>query len=768
VEYFTQDYPILPVRRRFWEYTLRALDQTGTDSQLRNQLSMVHKAVQSNLQNDLGMLIPADYLYFDLADKMLQTRVLPRKIHEKTLSWIDMGEDEQIKARACGLVFLINQLSTRNIEIGIKATVDTIADLMITDLASGSSALRSKLPDLLDSCDILMKIKDEYRIQTEENIAWLDDFMSQKSTLGNEPHRLASERDDRIKKKFIAIVGKVSLTQGKSKIMREFQSTFDPALPNDADEKIYFWVRNGWNVEENSVKVDARQSGNESPTIHVFIPKRSADDLRSYLIEYKASVATLEAKGPPKTPEGEQARAAMETRKKTAEGKINELLDEAFSGAKVFQSGGNEFTELTLKECILEAAKNSLIRLYSNFDVADSQGWADVYKKACQGSPDALKSVGHDGEPMTNPVCKAIATYIASGKKGSDIRKYFEGKDYGWSGDAVDGALQVLLVAGQLKCTDEHGKVVEPKDLERKQIGKVIFKLENVTVSAVQRIQIRKLFQKAGIKVEPGKELQKVNEFLEYMMDLEDKAGGDAPMPEKPGTRIIEEIRRASGNEQLISIFDKSEALSEYCEEWSLTKDKIETALLGWNKLKKLIKTIGSNFDLSNFNEQIATIEQQRLLLEEPSMVIPILRSLEDTIRKQISEFAKRYQDTYLENMAGLEKDYTWAQLDEQKKKSILSIAGITTPGEIKVGTYDELIVSLTHDPLHLWNDKIGALKGRFDKAREFAIKEIEPKTQTVDIPKRTLKNEQDIDVWLEEVGRYLKDAVHNGPIIIR
>ena len=28
--YFVQDYPILPVRRRFWESTLRVLDQTGT------------------------------------------------------------------------------------------------------------------------------------------------------------------------------------------------------------------------------------------------------------------------------------------------------------------------------------------------------------------------------------------------------------------------------------------------------------------------------------------------------------------------------------------------------------------------------------------------------------------------------------------------------------------------------------------------------------------------------------------------------------------
>lgn len=57
VKHFAQDYPILPVRRRFWENTLRVLDPTGTDSQLRNQLSMIHKAIQTNLDTDLGTVI---------------------------------------------------------------------------------------------------------------------------------------------------------------------------------------------------------------------------------------------------------------------------------------------------------------------------------------------------------------------------------------------------------------------------------------------------------------------------------------------------------------------------------------------------------------------------------------------------------------------------------------------------------------------------------------------------------------------------------------
>ena len=210
IPHFPQDYPILPVRRRFWENTLRVMDQTGTDSQLRNQLSMVHKVIQTNLSEPLGHVVPADYLYFDSADKLLQSRILPRKVHEKTMSWNKGSEEEQLMARACGLVFLVNKLAGSNHEIGIRATIDTLADLLVENLSLGSGALRSKLPSLLDKCELLMKVGDEYRIQTEESAAWSDDFLSQRSTLGSESHRIEAERDDRIRKRFGEMVRKLS------------------------------------------------------------------------------------------------------------------------------------------------------------------------------------------------------------------------------------------------------------------------------------------------------------------------------------------------------------------------------------------------------------------------------------------------------------------------------------------------------------------------------------------------------------------------------
>ncbi len=269
---FPQDYPILPVRRRFWENTLRVLDQTGTDSQLRNQLSMIHKVIQTNLEEPLGYVVPADYLYFDSADKLLQARILPRKVHEKTISWSQGSEDERLTSRACGLVFLINKLAGGNNEIGIHATIDTLADLLVIDLSQGSGGLRGRLPALLDRCELLMKVGDEYRIQTEESAAWSDEFLSQRSALSNETHRIEAERNDRMRKKFGELVQKFSLLQGSAKVTREIHPLFDAELPADADQRIYLWVRDGWSSDETSVRADARQAGNQSPTVLSLFP----------------------------------------------------------------------------------------------------------------------------------------------------------------------------------------------------------------------------------------------------------------------------------------------------------------------------------------------------------------------------------------------------------------------------------------------------------------------------------------------------------------
>ena len=770
IPYFTQDYPILPVRRRFWEYTLRVLDQTGTDSQLRNQLSMVHKVIQTNQDKPLGHVAPADYLYFDAADKLLQSRILPRKVYEKTLHWKTASEDEQLMARACGLIFLINKLGSENTEVGVRATVDALADLLVEDIARGSSGLRSKLPDLLDKCELLMRVGDEYRIQTEESTAWNDEFRSQHAALSSAIHRIETERNDRIRKKFGDILHKHALTQGSAKVIRNIHPVFDAQLPADADRRICVWIRDGWRSDEESVRNDARQASSQSPTVFVFIPKRSADNLRRQLIVCKAASATLDKRGVPSSPEGMEARSAMETTRQTAEGKIRELLNEAFSGARVFQGGGNEILENDLQEMVLKASKNALKRLYPQFHIADHVGWPKVYDRARRGAPDALKAVGDEGEPAKNPVCKVLLGCVAGGKKGADIRNEFESSPYGWSRDAVDGGLQVLLVAGQIQAQDERGKTLDPKELERKAIGKVAFKVESVHITAKQRIEIRKLLQKAGISSKPGEEQTQISQFLDKMHVLADQAGGEPPRPTRPNIALLDEIRRMAGNEQLLALYSQREELGNDIDTWTKLGEQIATRWPKWTELQRLATHAAVLQDVDAIHAQITTIEQQRQLLQDPDPIAPLAASLTQLLREELNRLSNEYASRREQGMQRLGNDDNWRQLEQEQRNQLLSeqqLAESAGP-EIDVKSTSDILTTLDRCNVPLFRAIVAALPGRFDAVSVRAAKLCEPEIQFVSVPRRTMKSAEEIDAWAEEAKSQLKSALSKGPVSIR
>src|SRR5260370_41754378 len=117
------DYPLLPVRRRFWENCFRQVDTAGTQSQLRSQLRIIYDCVARLAKKPLGSIIPGDDLYEALAPEMVTTGALPREINERILSLGADGKPEgRLRQRICGLVFLIGQLPTDEAaSIGVRA-----------------------------------------------------------------------------------------------------------------------------------------------------------------------------------------------------------------------------------------------------------------------------------------------------------------------------------------------------------------------------------------------------------------------------------------------------------------------------------------------------------------------------------------------------------------------------------------------------------------------------------------------------------------------
>lgn len=767
---FSQDYPILPVRRRFWENALRVLDQTGTASQLRNQLSMVHKVIQTNLDKGLGHVVPADYIYFDGAENLLQSRLLPRKVFETTRTWSKGSENERLMARACGLIFLINKVASSNTELGLTATVDTLADLMIEDLPAGSAGLRSKLPALLDGCDLLIKVGDEYRIQTEESAAWTDTFLNQRAILANQAHGVEHERETRIRKMFAEVVRKLTLTQGDSRVSRDAVPLFDTELPKDSGEKIYLWVRDGWSSDENSIKAEARQAGSDSPTVFIYLPKRHADDLRGQLMEYKAARYTIEergAPGPSAPADTREAYEAMETTMRKAEGRIQSILRDCFNDARVIQGGGSEVLGNDLQAMVLEAAEAALLRLYPQFGTADHPAWDKVLERAKLGAPDALKAVGDEGDPAKNPVCKAILNFIAGGKTGADIRGQFEGPPYGWSGDAVDGGLHVLLVTGLIRAQDERGNVIEPKSLDRRAIGRTQFKVEAATISTAERLQIRKVLQKLGINAKSNEELVHMPDFLDGMSELADRAGGEAPRPARPDTNFLDDIRRSVGNEQLKAVYNQRDTLIETISEWQNISTKIVERAPRWNMIKDLASHAVSLQETEALRAQVDAIAESRQLLAEPDPLPGLVKSLAQALRDQLNSLAEGYAEQHKAGMSRLDKDANWQKLEPEQRNQLLDSQKLTKAHEPKivVNTSEDVLTTLASNPLSSLSDRVAAMPSRFNQILEDAALLCEPKVQFVSLPHPTLKSEDEVNAWAESAAQVLKKALSKGPV---
>jgi hypothetical protein len=420
---------------------------------------------------------------------------------------------------------------------------------------------------------------------------------------------------------------------------------------------------------------------------------------------------------------------------------------------------------------VLEAARNSLTRLYPQFDVSDHAGWDKVYARAKQGSPDALKAVGDDGEPAKNGVCKQILSFIAGGKSGADIRVKFEGGPYGWSQDAIDGGLQVLLVAGLIRALNDKGQPVDPKELERRNIGKTTFKQEATTITAPQRIQIRKVMQKLGLaNIKQGEELMRVPGFLQKLTELAQSAGGDAPLPVRPNTQSIDEVRLMQGNEQLLAIYNKRDELTANIDQWDATAKKIQERLPLWRSLQNLLKHANGLEEAAAFAAQAKQIEDQCHLIRDPDPITPLAHNLTQVLREALNKLKVDYESAWNAGFEKLEQDANWSKLEPEQKHNLLLPQNLTaaTRPQIELGSQAEILQTLQQFTIAALADRVAALPSRFDQCLQEAAKLLEPKAHLVALPGATLKTSEDIDQWLSTVRTKLTTALEKGPIIVR
>lgn len=773
----TSDYPLLPVRRRFWERVLRTIDTTGTVSQLRSQLRVVHEAVLATADAPLGHVVSGDFLYDQIAANLVSTAQLPKEVFENVQRFSAGDADAQLKAKLLKLIYLINKLpADAALDIGLKATEEALADLLVTDLSAGSSELRKKLPDLLGELQnkdrLVMALAGssgtEYRLQTRESSAWYDEFRAQEAELKAAPQRVEQKRADLLKGRFSDVLKKVRVVQGKDNVERRLAPIYDDNLPKDHDKSLYLWIQDGWQTEEKSVIAEAKAKSSDNPTLFAFLPAQHKTELTNAIVALEAARTTLQKKGSPSTEEGRDAQRSMESRQRTAERELVELLELLVAGVRVFQAGGQEALDGNdLADRINRAARSSAIRLYSQFDAADHDMWSKVLDEARKGNLEALKAVGHTQEADKHPVCQKLLAYIGPGKKGAEIRDNFEAPPFGWPRDAIDGALYALLAAGHIKAIDATSKPVDAKSLDRAKLTQTSFQRESVNITPIQLIKIRKLFDAVGVPCQPKEELIKLPALLAKLRDQASKAGGQAPAPEVPKLTALEAIEGQTGNAQLLELFSRYDELVGLSKAWTQTAADIAKRLPVWRKLIELLRHTKALGPYAALKAEVDAIEAQRSLLADPDPVRPLLDKTVDLLRQALNAKLEAFQKTFEQQQAQLQADADWNRLSDAQRAELSAKHNLTAAEAVQLGTPEQLQDALDDCELEHWVAKTQALPSRFEAARHAAVQLLKPNVVHVALPKRTLNDEAEMRAWLAEVESLLQSRLKNGPVAL-
>jgi hypothetical protein len=765
------DYPLLPVRRRFWEHCFRAVDAAGTHSQLRSQLRIIHDAVARLSDKNIGATVPGDELFDALAPEMVNTGVLLRELNERIIKLGKAGDaDSALARRICGTVFLISRLPREaGADIGVRATKEHIADLLVDDLLADNGKLRSAVETVLEklaTSGALMKVGDEYRLQTKEGSEWDAEFRRRQSKLSNDDADIQIRRDQLIYADADKVIRSVKILHGAAKEARQIVVTRDQNAPTSNGESVPLWLRDGWSSSEKEMLDAARAAGADSPTVFMFLPRQAADELRKLVVDAEAAQQTIDAKGTPSTREGEEAKHSMESRRNAAVRQRDDLIKHVVANAKVFQGGGSELLQAALEDRVREATTAALVRLFPRFKEADSAAWETVIKRAKEGADQPLSPVGHSGPTEQHPVCQAVTAAIGSGKLGADLRKLLRSSPYGWPQDAIDAALIALHRSQHISAT-LNGAVLTAGQLDQNKISKAEFRLEKVTLTVTDRLVIRKLFQALGVNCRASEEVAKAPEFLDKLAALGRATGGDAPLPAAPSVVDVEDMRAKVGNDQLAGIRDKAADFEKRIGEWTKTKVLVDARKTTWDLVERLAKHAQFIAAAADALKQVEAVRAQRLLLEPTDPVSPLRSALADALRKAALDAHAALEAAYKMGIASLEASSLWPRLTEGDRNSILAAVDLSPVSRLELSSDGALLSALDARSISARNADTDAVPGRVQKALEKAARLLEPKVRSISIERSTIATPEDVDAWVDRQRKTLLKAIKDGPVLV-
>lgn len=757
------DWPLLPSRRRVWERVLRTLDKTGMAGALRTQMAVALESARLVADRPLGTAVAADFLYTRFADEAFSSGELPEETRARITRLNNGTTDERLQARVLMLVYMLGLILTDAEYHGVRATTETIADLLIENLAE-SAEVRANVPKALAALEdfgAIMLLDGVWRLQTKEAADWDAAYRSELRAIRANPAEVTTRRRTALDAALAeALRGLSSVAQGRSAVPRKLVRV----APRDkaATDGLTVRVYNGWDDALKDAIDDINAQSDTDPTIHLLIARPSdAEQIDEALRQRIAAQIVLDQKGNPGTTEGEQAQRAMAAKVSAANNTLQRSIEAAAREAQVILAGGSVQPGNFLKDRLHAGAEAALIRLYPKFDTADDPGWERVVKAAQAGQIDALNAVGHKGAAETHPVCQAILARLASGRRGKEVRDEFEGEPYGWSQDAVDGALLVLANAGLLRVMGEDGKEATLRNLPRQKIGLCRFLPETHTVTNTHKRAIRALGVAVGINVPPDQESEQLPLILNKLREAADAAGDAPPAPPPPTTPDLDALTALSGNERIIEAATRREALVAAHTDWLARRQAIAARLPTFRTTERLVE-LGAHGQ----SAALADIRTHRRLLDNPDPVLPLRQDAAAELRARLNATYDTYQAALTAAEDRLKADANWDKLSADDRRDIRVRNGLLPVPRPAVASPEDIVAALTARGLNGWADLTRGIPAGVQAALDEAAERLQPKVLAVTLPHAgTIADAAGLDAWLAEVRAMLTKALEQGPV---
>jgi hypothetical protein len=171
--------------------------------------------------------------------------------------------------------------------------------------------------------------------------------------------------------------------------------------------------------------------------------------------------------------------------------------------------------------------------------------------------------------------------------------------------------------------------------------------------------------------------------------------------------------------------------------------------------------------EMEQLRIETAAIKNDRLLLQEPDLIQPILTAITDKLLAILNKRKEQYNALYDLRMADLQATEYFKKLTPEQKHGILARHQLLAKPEIKQVDAHALLNQLQRASLYTWDTKIAALPGQFQSALEDAILLAAPQAKTYSLPRKTISNQEEIDIYVAELKTELETLLKESSSII-